>query len=315
LEPKLDKVLEDNIAGDPMRSEVKWTHLNVREITQRIRKAGVRVSEAITKRLLKQKGFRRRKLYKNLIMKEVDGRDEQFRRIGRLKQYHLSRGHAVISIDSKKKEQIGRFYREGEVFCTQRVEVEDHDFASFAKGKITPFGVYDLGKNQGYVTISEGADTADLSVSCIKRWWQQHGSKTYQSKSILILCDGGGSNGSRNNLFKDGLDKLAKQYGLIIRVAHYPPYCSKYNPIEHRLFPNITNAWKGVILESVERAIAVLNERTRNLKSGLKISINRCFKLFEKGRTVSQEAIQNWCIKTDILHARWNYRFIPEKTY
>jgi len=312
---KLDKVLDANLAGDPMKSDVRWTHLNVRELTERIRKIGGQVCEKVVLRILELKGLRRRKLYKNLTMKQVDGRNDQFERIGRLKQYHLSRGNAVISIDSKKKEQIGRFYREGDVFCTGRVEVEDHDFASFSKGKITPYGIYDLGQNTGYVTINESADTADLSVTCIKRWWQQHGKKTYKSKSILILCDGGGSNGSRNKLFKDGIDRIAKQFGLTIRVAHYPPYCSKYNPIEHKLFPIITNAWKGVILESVELAKDVLVERTKSISSGIKVIINRCSKIFEKGKTVPDEAIQKWCIKADEIHGIWNYRFTPKKTY
>ncbi len=309
---KIDDLLTVDVAGDPMKPTVKWTHLSVSEIKEQLGRKGTKASGGVIKRILRQMGLGRRKQYKNLTMKQVEGRNAQFEYIGRLRKTYLSRGWPVISIDSKKKEQMGRFYREGEVFCTKRIEVEDHDFASFSNGKLIPYGIYDVGLNKGYVTLNQSADTAQLCGWSLRNWWKSFGEKHYLSNEpILILCDGGGSNGSNNHLFKDELDKFAKEINRNIRVAHYPPYCSKYNPIEHRLFPSITFAWRGTILNSINDAKNLLRERLKNLKSGLTVIIRECKKTFQKGIKIDEESQKSWSLKRDKVNEKWNYRFCP----
>ena len=218
-------------------------------------------------------------------MKDIKGRNEQFIKIAALKRYYLSRGYAVLSIDTKKKEYLGPFYRPGQVYGDAPLRCYDHDFNSFATGKIVPYGIYDLGRNEGHMFIGNSADTAEFVGQCLRDWWKNKGRKVYNpSQPILILTDGGGSNASRSHLFKEELQKFSSQTGLIIRMAHYPSYCSKYNPIEHRLFPTITRTWSGVMLDSVETVVELIRKRAKNLKSGLRVFVKAVDKTFEKGK-------------------------------
>ena len=145
---------------------------------------------------------------------------------------------------------IGNLYRDGILYTQEIIKVKDHDFPSYAEGKIVPHGLYDINLNKGYITIGTSGDTSEFSCEGIRNWWLKHGKNQYpDSQEILLLCDGGGSNSSRHYIFKEDLQKLSNELKLKIRIAHYPPYTSKYNPIEHRLFPHITKACQGVILK------------------------------------------------------------------
>jgi hypothetical protein len=290
----------------------KWTYLNAREIAVLLSEKGMGVCVKVIKRLLKKMGIGQRKLSKKQTMSETENRNDQFMIINSYRKYYLSHGYAVLSIDTKKKELLGPFYRPGKLYSQNEVKCYDHDFPSFATGKIVPYGIYDLGRNEGYIRIGQSADTAEFSVSCLSSYWKKYGSGIYNKNNpILILADGGGSNGSRNKLFKQELQDWADEENLKIRICHYPPYCSKYNPIEHRLFPSVTNALKGVMLDSVETAMNLIETRTKLASSKLKVFVDKTNEVFETGIKVFDNYL-NYCdIRFDKELGKWNYRIFP----
>lgn len=305
--------MDDYKAGCPVVGQ-KWTYLNAREISVLLLEKGIDVCGKVVKRLLKKLGVGRRKLSKKETMKKTENRNEQFVKINSYKKYYLSHGYAVLSIDAKKKELLGPFYRPGGLYSQREVKCYDHDFPSFSTGKIVPYGIYDLGRNEGYVRIGQSADTAEFSVSCIKNYWKKYGSGFYDGNNpILILADGGGSNGSRNKLFKQELQDWADEENLKIRVCHYPPYCSKYNPIEHRLFPSISNALEGVMLDSAETAVNLIETRTELASSKLKVFVDKTNEIFEKGIKVIDNYLDYCDIRFDQELGKWNYRIFPMK--
>lgn len=311
LVDKLTQIIDNHQAGCPVNGQ-RWTYLRATEIATLLSRQGIKICSKVVKRLLSKIKIGRRKLSKNQVMKEVKNRNEQFEIINKYKSYYLSRNYAVLSIDSKKKELLGPFYRSGQVYAEQEVKCYDHDYPSFATGKVVPYGIYDLGRNEGYIRIGQSADTAEFSVSCLRNYWHKYGSKIYDSSNpILILADGGGSNGARNRLFKQELQDWADEENLKIRVCHYPPYCSKYNPIEHRLFPHITNALKGVMLDSVETMIELIKVRTKLATSNLKVFVDYTQEVFEKGIKVFDNYLDYCDIKFDDLLGKWNYRIFP----
>jgi Rhodopirellula transposase DDE domain len=306
-------VVDSHTAGCPVTG-IRWTFLSVKEIGDHLANKGQPQSRKVIYRLLEQRKLGRRKMAKQVTMKNVEGRNDQFERIDELQKYFLSRGYAVLSIDVKKKEYLGPFYRPGSVLCTQPLRCYDHDFNSFATGKMVPHGIYDLILNTGYITLGTSADTAEFTVQCIREWWNKYGSQQYEPrKPILILCDGGGANGSRNRLFKEQMQQLADETGLCFRLAHYPPYCSKYNPIEHLLFPSVTRAWNGVMLDSTQTAADLLVKRSTNFSSGLKIIVQTCQRTFETGKKVTNQFLDNYTITHDKILSNWNYRVTPNK--
>ena len=170
-------------------------------------------------------------------------RNAQFENISRLKKKYLKAGLPLISIDTKKKELLGEFYRDGVIDTQKTIEVNDHDFGSMGSGTVIQHGIYDLRYNRGFMHLNTSHETSELACDTIEAWWKNHGLKTYsKGKKLLVLCDGGGSNSSSRYVFKEGLQKLANRLGIEVRIVHYPTYCSKYNPIEHRLFPHVTRA-------------------------------------------------------------------------
>ena len=308
---KFDEVIDSHTAGCPVKG-TRWTYLTVEEIRKKIMDKGIKVCREVVYRLLGKADLGKRKMSKYKVMKEVEGRNEQFERIKALRRYHLSRGNAVLSIDAKKKEYLGAFYRSGSVLTDGRVSCYDHDFNSFATGRIVPQGIYNLGLNEGYMFIGISGDTAEFSAECIRRWWNKHGCTGYdKAQPILILCDGGGSNGSRNSLFKEQVQKLANEIGVKFIVAHYPPYCSKYNPIEHRLFPAVTRSWSGIMLDSAKTAKKLLDKRNTHLKSGLKIATEIIQKIFLTGKKTDDTFWETCNIRHDKVNSKWNYRIAP----
>jgi Rhodopirellula transposase DDE domain len=313
LEENFLKVLQDHTAGDPMRSDVKWTNLSRRQIAQRMTALGTPVSRDVVSQLLRKHRFRRRKALKNKTMGHHRDRNAQFEKIARLKKQYLKVGLPVISIDTKKKELLGNFYRDGKIDTQETIETNDHDFGSAGSGMVIPHGVYDVGRNQGFIHLNTSHDTSELACDSIATWWERHGRATYPlAKKLLVLCDGGGSNSATRYVFKEELQKLANRLGVEIRMAHYPPYCSKYNPIEHRLFPHVTRACRGVIfqtLEIVQHYIA----KTETTK-GLKVTVNILDKVYETGRKCASDFKKNMKIVFDIVLSKWNYRAVPQPT-
>lgn len=244
-------------------------------------------------------------------MKSCENRNEQFENISQHVKEYKKTGNPIISMDTKKKEYIGNFYRNGHLYTTKPINTYDHDFNTFAEGIIIPHGIYDLKVNKGFINIGTSHETAEFTCDCIKNWWLICGMHQYPSaNSILILCDGGGSNSSRHYIFKQHLQKLANDIGIEIRIAHYPPYCSKYNPIEHKLFPHVTRACQGVIFRSVE-LVKELIEKTRT-EMGLGVIVKIIDKIYETGKKVSEGFKQNMKIIFDEYLPTWNYRAVPQ---
>lgn len=191
------------------------------------------------------------------------------------------------------------------------MQVYDHDFPSLAKGKAIPHGIYDLNYNLGYVTIGNSHDTSEFACDALRRWWLDHGRKLYPlASTMLILCDCGGSNNARYYLFKEQLQQLANEIEVELRVAHYPPYTSKYNPIEHRLFPHLTRVCQGVIFDSLE-TVRKLMARAKT-KTGLKVVAEVLDKTYQTGKKVSQQFKKTMPIIFDEVLPQWNYRAVPQ---
>jgi len=207
---------------------------------------------------------------------------------------------------------IGQLYREGRVYTQDEpIEVFDHDWKSLAEGVAIPHGLYDLKLNVGYIHIGTSHDTSAFACDAIRQWWQQHGSLQYATaSSILLLCDRGGSNSARHYLFKQDLQTLVNELGIEIRIAHYPPYTSKYNPIEHRLFPHITRACQGVIFPSVEMLTALIAKA--KTQTGLKVFVSVLNNLSQTGRKVTQEFKHTMEIEFDEYLPQWNYTAKPQ---
>ena len=243
-------------------------------------------------------------------MKTTEHRNDQFENIARLKADYVADGNPVISMDTKKKEYLGNFYREGKVYSQQPLQTYDHDFTSFVDGVIIPHAIYGLGRNTGYLNLGLSKDTSEFACDSFRNWWYNQGQFDYpQATSILVLCDGGGSNDARQYLFKRDLQCLANEIGVEIRIAHYPPYLSKYNPIEHRLFPHVTRACRGAIFTSIE-VVKHLMERTHT-QQGLSVTVQIIDKVYATGRQVADNFKHNLPILFDDSLPQWNYRAVP----
>ena len=238
---------------------------------------------------------------------EHENRDEQFVKISGLRKKNMiSHPTPLLALTLKKKEYIGNLYRDGRVECTDPMEVLDHDFPDLAEQKVTPYAVYDIKNNECFATLGTSNDTSDFACDSIKRWWNVIGKKRYpEATSILILADGGGSNSSRHHVFKQSLQNLANDMQIELRMAHYPPYTSKWNPIEHRVFPHITRALAGVVLSTVP----LLKELVKNTKTktGLKVFARVTNKTYKKGLKVADDFYVNAKIKFDKILPQWNY--------
>jgi hypothetical protein len=290
-----------------------WTYLSKREIVNKLSSVGIEVSSFVVFEMLKELKLTKKKLSKCETIKEVEFRNEQFENIKSLISKYASKNNPVISIDTKKKENLGNLYRDGKVYCNSEIGCYDHDYPSLASGVVYPHGIFDIMRNEGYINLVKTKDTAELSCEHIELWWTNYGCKNYQdSDELLILCDGGGSNSSSSYLFKENLQKLSNKINLKIRIAHYPPYCSKYNPIEHKMFPHITRSLQGIILKNAETIKELIEERAVTAK-GFKAIVHISNKVYETGKKASTEFINNMKIKFDKNLTKWNYLVSPQK--
>ncbi len=247
---------------------------------------------------------------KDLTIKQVEGRNEQFERIEVLRKDYES--DLILSLDAKKKELLGEFYRQGQVYSQEAIRAFDHDFKSEARGLLCPYGVYDLEEKQGCIVLGESHETADFAVDSLQLYLERYvlNQKT-SPKRLLLLCDGGGANGSRNRRFKYNLQQLANQTGIAIRVAHYPPYCSKYNPIEHRFFSHISRCWQGIKLESLAQVRALTRLKAKFTQK-VKIKVATIGKQYVKGKKVAQKVFEKLNILYDPQLGKWNYAIVPD---
>lgn len=293
-----------------MHAAIHWTNLTPREIVERLRDKGVRVSVRVVRHLLRKHHFVRRQARKAQTMGQHQDREAQFQKIARLKQDYLDSPNPVVSIDTKKKELIGNFYRDGSLYTQQLVTTFDHDFPSAADGVIIPHGLYDVKRNEAYLNVGTSHDTSEFACDSIYQWWCAQGRELYpEATSLLLLCDGGGSNSAQQYLFKEDLQKLANRMGISIRVAHYPPYCSKYNPIEHRVFPHVTRACQGLIFQTLAVAVAAMG--TAQTRTGLRVVVNVIDKIYQTGRKVAEGFKESMRIVFDPFLPKWNYTAVP----
>jgi hypothetical protein len=294
-----------------MAEEVIWTDLTTADIAAGVSARGTPVSVHIVEQLLDACDFHRRKAQKDVLMGAHPDRDAQFQNIARLKEQYLDSVNPILSIDTKKRELLGNFYRPGRLLTRQTQRTFDHDFPKFADGVVIPHGVYDLQLNRGYVHLGTSHDTSAFACDCLKDWWLRFGQLLYpQAKSLLLLCDGGGSNSSNTYLFKADLQGLVNEIGLTVRVAHYPPYTSKYNPIEHRLFPHLTRACQGVVFTSVA-LVKQLMEKAQT-RTGLRVVVDVLDKIYETGRRVAESVKQTLSVLRDMYLPKWNYQVLPQ---
>jgi hypothetical protein len=304
------QVLHDHTAGSPVEPFVVWTDLKPGEIARQITQRGNPVSVHVVEQLLDEFDYCRRKAQKSLPLREHKDRDEQFRNIKTLTREYLEADLPVLSIDTKKRELVGNFYRPGVLLTRETVLTFDHDFPKFASGVVIPHGIYDVRLNRGYVHLGTSHDTSEFACDCLLDWWARFGRHLYVgARSLLLKCDGGGSNSASTYLFKEGLQRVADETRLEVRVAHYPPYCSKYNPIEHRLFCHLTRACQGVVFTSVGLVKALMQKaRTR---TGLSVVVDVLDKVYRTGRRVAAEVKEALHLVRDDTLPKLNYRILP----
>jgi hypothetical protein len=206
---------------------------------------------------------------------------------------------------------MGQLYREGALYTQEVIEVYDHDWPSLATGVAIPHGLYDIQQNIGYIQIGTSRETSEFACDSIRYWWTNYGKQGYPlASSILLLCDSGGSNSSRHYIFKQDLQALVNELGIEIRIAHYPPYTSKYNPIEHRLFPHLSRVCQGVIFDSVQTVQQLM--ATATTRTGLEVFTTILDKPYQTGRKVAEEFKSTMAIVFDELLPQWNYTAKPE---
>ena len=254
------------------------------------------------------RGFRNRSFAKALTLKDVKDRNAQFEKIQAVRSECQSKGIPIFSIDTKKKEMIGNFKRQGQVSCKGQPKAYDHDFKTFSDGTIVPHGIYDVGANTGYLTLETSHDTAEFVCDNFIKVWQEHLQWKYpNADTICILCDGGGSNACLHHIIKQSLIKLASAIGVNTIMLHYPPYCSKYNPIEQCMFGPISRSWSGAPLMSIENARN--RAEATSTKKGLSIIATINQRTYEMKRPIeeSYESEKSRRIVFDDNLPRWNY--------
>lgn len=310
---QVQRTIDHRTAGDPMRHNLVWTDLTPREIADSLdqQDLSVSVGPRIVRRILDTLGFARRQIAKVLPGGETLDRDPQFRHLAHLIQDFQQAGNPILSIDTKKKECLGTLYRDGKVYCQEALKAFDHDFASLAQGVIIPHGIYDLVLNHGWLHLGLSRDTTEFACDSLRLFWQRDGQHLYpHASAILLLCDGGGSNSYRKHLFKEDLQHLVNELRIPVRVAHYPAYCSKFNPIERRLFCHVTRACQGVLFDSLQTVVGLM-QKTKT-QTGLSVTVRVLEKLYETGRKVSNAFKQNMPIVFEPFLPKWNYWAVPQ---
>jgi hypothetical protein len=310
LEPAFDDVLEAHSAGSPTDPSVFWTDLKPMQLAGELLRRGFAIGRNTAAKLLKRAGYRRRSLRKELITGHVDPqeRDQQFRHIDALRRQAQAGGNPVLCVDTKKKELLGHLHRPGQCYSTEDQCVYDHDFRHLANALLVPHGVYDYFDNAGFMTLGTSRETSAFVCDAIALAWEEDRQARYpDAREIVLTFDSGGANAARSLRFKEDLVALSARLGRPLRIAHYPPYTSKWHPIEHRLFSHVERALRGVILDSHETALqAVQRART---ETGLHVRARILDKVYDIGRKCSDDFrdIKDNFIRHDDVLGHWNY--------
>jgi Rhodopirellula transposase DDE domain len=294
-----------------MNEKIRWIKLTRVEVSIAMKKLGVEVSRNIVRKLMKKHHLVKRKMqHKKSIGKSAD-REEQFKNIISEKEKFMNSNNPIISIDTKKKEHVGgNLHRKGSVYCTKAIEASDHDYPYLADIKIAPHGIYDIKQNKAFIHIGVSSETAEFICDSLKNWWVNTGINDYpKANEILIFCDAGGANSYRHNIFKVELQKLANEINRQVKIVHYPPYTSKWNPIEHKVFPHVTRAMEGVPLNTVDEAKNKIG--STKTKTGLTVTAEIIQKTYETGKKVAKDFMKNIKIEFGSSLPRLNYTISP----
>lgn len=306
---KIERILEETTAGDPM-SLLKWTSKSTYTIAKAFKEE--KISPDTIARIIKREGYTLQANRKSREGKQHPDRNAQFEYINTIAKKFIKQGNPVISVDTKKKELVGDFKNQGQSWHQKgnATIVRVHDFEIPSLGKVNPYGIYDLNRNEGWVNVGIDHDTAEFAVESIRQWWTHLGRKTYKKrKQILITADCGGSNSARARLWKRELQKLANETGLAFTIVHYPPGTSKWNKIEHRLFSFISMNWKEKPLYDHATIINLIAATTTT--QGLKVYARLDKKTYLKGIKISKEEMAKVNLKPHPFHGDWNYTIKP----
>jgi Rhodopirellula transposase DDE domain len=307
----LERLIDCGTRGHP-ESPLRWTCKSTAKLAGELCRRDHPVSDRTVAHLLKKAGYSLQSNRKTQEGASHPDRDEQFEYIGRQVMQFQRREQPAVSVDTKKKELVGHFKNAGREWRPQGkpVEVKVHDFPEAGRGKAIPYGVYDLANNEGWVSVGIDHDTARFAAASLRRWWKQLGARRFPAaKELLITADGGGSNSSRNRLWKVALQELADDLGLRLSVCHFPPGTSKWNKIEHRLFSFITNNWRGRPLTSYEVIVNLIASTTT--KTGLIVKAAIDTNQYETGVSVSDDELARVHLTPAKFHGEWNYVIEP----
>jgi Rhodopirellula transposase DDE domain len=311
-----ESLIDPVTRGDPM-SPLRWTSKSIRSLTAALRDKGHRVSDSVTRRLLKERGYSLQGNAKTIEGTQHADRDAQFAYLNEQASDHLGTGDPVISVDTKKKELVGCYKNGGREWrpAGDPEQVKVHDFADKTLGKANPYGVYDIGANTGWVSVGTDHDTAEFAVNTIATWWRQAGKPMYPNAArLMISADGGGSNGYRTRQWKTELARLAATTGLTITVCHLPPGTSKWNKIEHRLFSHISMNWRGRPLTSHEVIVETIAATTTS--TGLTVQAELDHNLYPTGVKIPDKDMKdletNRILTRHDFHGEWNYTLHPQ---
>ena len=314
-QPKLVEMLRNLVdsgtRGDPM-SPLRWTCKSTRTLAEELSRQGFSVSANTVGRLLRECGYSLQANRKTIEGKQHPDRDAQFRHISQRVKAFQRAGHPAISVDTKKKEPLGKMKNPGRTYRRKGdpQKVKTHDFPDKTLGKAVPYGVYDITHNEAGVSVGVSHDTAEFAVAAIRRWWKRLGHKRYpRATRLLITADSGGSNSPRTRLWRWVLQRLANETGMNIELCHYPPGTSKWNKIEHQLFCHITRNWQGVPLETMEIVVSLIG--STQTKEGLEVHAWLDEAHYQKAKTITDTQLSEVCIRRDTFHGEWNYQILP----
>ena len=302
--------MHDETAGDPM-SSLKWTHKSLRQLQAALATQGVTISRPTISRLLGEQDYSLQANRKRLSGKQYPERDQQFAYLVRWRKAYLQRGWPVISIDAKKTELIGNFKNAGRAWRQERCDVNTYDFLSLALGKAIPYGIYDIGRNCGFVSVGIAHDTSEFAVAALRAWWLSVSTTVYaQQRHLLIEADSGGSNGRCPRLWKVGLQAFANEFNLTITVTHFPTGASKWNPIEHRMFSLISANWAGAPLVDYDTLLNFITKTTSSTGFVCQAQLDKT-----QYKTRIQISDQQMAQLSCRYHKRlsfWNYTVFPQ---
>ena len=308
----LQKLVEPTTRGDP-ESPLRWTCKSTRHLAKELHRQGYPISDRKVADLLHGMGYSLQANAKTLEGGQHPDRNAQFEYVNAQSKTFLAQGQPVISVDTKKKELVGNYSNRGQEWRPQGEPEKTllHDFPDKELGKVIPYGIYDVGRNQGWVSVGIDHDTSEFAVDSILAWWRHMGSKTYPAATkLLIMADAGGSNASRSRLWKVGLQRLANLTGLHVQVSHFPPGTSKWNKIEHRMFSFITQNWRGRPLVSYQTIVDLIaNTKTT---TGLKIKARLTRRRYPTGVEIPASEMAELNLKPASFHGDWNYSLLPQ---